>query len=62
MKILFKFLMSMSLLISFKDGLIIEAYKIEEGKKCRVMSLSGGGSKGAYEAGVIQTIANTLDE
>jgi len=23
---------------------------------CRIMSMSGGGSKGAYEAGVIHTI------
>jgi len=30
-------------------------------KKCRVLSLSGGGSKGAYEVGVINSVINTLD-
>lgn len=28
---------------------------------CRVLSLSGGGSKGAYEVGVMQTIVNSLE-
>ena len=29
-------------------------------KKCRILSLSGGGSKGAYETGVIKTVVDTL--
>ena len=29
-------------------------------KKCRILSLSGGGSKGAYEVGVIKTVVDTL--
>ena len=32
-----------------------------DNKKCRVLSLSGGGSKGAYEVGVINTVIHTLD-
>ena len=27
---------------------------------CRILSMSGGGSKGAYEAGVIHSVVNTL--
>ena len=30
-------------------------------KKCRVLSLSGGGSKGAYEVGVVNTVIHTLE-
>ncbi len=29
-------------------------------KKCRVLSLSGGGAKGAYEAGVLKTVTEML--
>ena len=28
---------------------------------CRILSMSGGGSKGAYEAGVVHSVANTLN-
>ena len=28
---------------------------------CRILSMSGGGSKGAYEAGAVHTIFNTLE-
>ena len=28
---------------------------------CRILSMSGGGSKGAYEAGAIHSIFNTLE-
>lgn len=29
--------------------------------KCRVLSLSGGGAKGAYEAGALHSIINELE-
>jgi NTE family protein len=28
---------------------------------CRILSMSGGGSKGAYEAGALHSIFNTLE-
>ena len=31
-------------------------------KVCRVLSLSGGGSKGAYEIGVMESFVNMLPE
>ena len=41
---------------------VIEAQQIPSNsdKKCRVLSLSGGGSKGAYEVGVIKSVVDTL--
>ena len=32
----------------------------EKQDKCRILALSGGGSKGAYEVGVLQTFVNFL--
>jgi len=40
----------------------VEAYKEPEGvKMCRILSMSGGGSKGAYEAGALHSIFHTLE-
>lgn len=32
-----------------------------EEKKCRVLSVSGGGAKGAYEVGAIQELVSTFN-
>ena len=34
---------------------------VTDEQKCRVLSLSGGGSKGAYEVGAIHSIVNSLE-
>jgi predicted acylesterase/phospholipase RssA len=31
-------------------------------QRCKVLSVSGGGSKGAYEVGVMQGVVDILDE
>jgi len=38
-----------------------EGYKEPEGMEmCRILSMSGGGSKGAYEAGALHSVFHTL--
>ena len=47
-----------------QELLVNQEDKIEdqpEEKKCRVLSLSGGGAKGAYEVGALHSLANMLD-
>jgi len=41
----------------------VELYKEPEADSpvCRILSMSGGGSKGAYEAGALHSIFHTLE-
>ena len=52
-------LSALALLFSSVEGQLLPT--VDEEQKCRVLSLSGGGAKGAYEIGAMHYILNNLE-